>query len=600
MAELLGGWHRSHMCAEVAGVAVGQKVTVMGWVQKRRNLGGLVFIDLRDRTGILQVVVDAARAGQETFERAGDVRGEYVLAFQGEVSARQGSQINERMETGHVEVLADAMKVLSESAVLPYNLEDERISDQLKYKYRYLDLRSPAMQARLKTRHEVCRVVREYLSNQGFLEIETPMLCRSTPEGARDYLVPSRVFPGNFYALPQSPQLYKQLLMLSGYDRYFQLARCFRDEDLRADRQPEFTQIDMEMSFVEMEDVMRVGEGMINEVYRAVRGIERTEPWLRMPYAQAIETYGSDKPDMRFGMTLQTVTEIFANTTCALFAPAIAGGRISAIKVDGGAKFTRKEIDALAEVAKLYRAKGLAWLVPGNPPRGSVAKALTETEINALKDCLGAGEGDLILMVADVKPDVASMALGQVRLEVGRRMGLMDKDAYCPLWVTEFPFFEYDEGEGRYVAMHHPFTMPMDEDLPLLEENPGAVRAKAYDIVINGVEIASGSIRIHSAELQERMFGLLGFTHEQAWERFGFLLEAFKYGPPPHGGIAPGLDRLVMLLTGADSIRDVIAFPKMQNANCLMTEAPNVVDKKQLEDLGICLAENRKQGENQA
>lgn len=590
MAELLSGWKRSHRCGEVATCKVGDVVTVMGWVQKRRNLGGLVFLDLRDRSGVLQVVVDENRAGKAAFDAAYDVRNEFVVAARGVVSARVGSQINPNMLTGHVEVLCDELKILSESQPLPFNLDDENVQDAMKLKYRYLDLRRGKLQQNIMLRHDVVKAVREYLDSQGFLEIETPILCRSTPEGARDYLVPSRVHPGKFYALPQSPQLYKQILMLSGYDRYYQIARCFRDEDLRADRQPEFTQIDMEMSFVEMEDVFAVCEGMLNNVFEKVKGI-KMGAWPRMPYAKAMEQYGSDKPDIRFGLLLETVTEIFAQSAFAMFAQVAQKGCVTAIKVPkGGEKFSRKEIDALTEVAKTYRAKGLAWLINEEPLRGSIAKALSVEEVEALFKTLEVEQGDLVLLVADENTERAQTALGQVRLEIGRRLGLMDKQTFCPLWVTEFPFFEYDEEENRYIAKHHPFTMPMDDDLDLLDRSPGDVRAKAYDIVINGTEIASGSIRIHSAQLQEKMFEHLGFTKEQAWQRFGFLLEAFQYGPPPHGGIAPGLDRLVMLLCGSDSIRDVIAFPKVQNASDLMTEAPNIVDAKQLTELGLAIA----------
>jgi len=585
--SLLEGWKRSHRCAETAGLATGATVTVMGWVQKRRNLGGLVFIDLRDRSGIVQLVVDAEHAGQAAFALAADVRQEFVLAVQGTVRARVGNQVNEKMATGHLEIWAEAVRVLSESAVLPYNLDDERASDQMRYQYRYLDLRQPRMQANLLKRHEVCRAVREHLSDNAFFEIETPMLCRSTPEGARDYLVPSRIQPGTFYALPQSPQIYKQLLMHAGYDRYFQLARCFRDEDLRADRQPEFTQIDMEMAFVEADDVMAVAEGMMNHVFEKTLGHVPVPVWPRMTYAAALDQYGSDKPDTRFDMLIQTVNPIFQNSDFPMFGPALKGGRLAAICVPGGAAFTRKEIDALAAVAKTYRAGGLAWYVPGEMPRGSIVKAVDADADAALRKLFDAGENDLFFVIADADAETASIAMGQVRLEVARKLNLLDAETFCPVWVTEFPFFEYDKESGSFMAMHHPFTMPVAEDLPLLASRKQDVRAQAYDMVINGVEIASGSIRIHDSTLQEQMFAQLGFSHDQAWERFGFLLEAFRYGTPPHGGIALGLDRLVMLLCGADTIRDVIAFPKMQNASDLMTEAPNCVPDEVLKELKL-------------
>ncbi|MCL2433306.1 MAG: aspartate--tRNA ligase [Clostridia bacterium] len=590
MSAYLAGWKRTHLCAAVANAEINTTVTVMGWVQKRRNLGGLVFIDLRDYTGIVQVVVDAARAGQAAFDEAGDARGESVMAFRGTVSARVGNQINKELKTGHVEILCDELKTLSQCAVLPYNLDDPRTSDALKYKHRYLGLRSPELQQNLRMRHKICRTVRDYLDAQGFCEIETPMLCRSTPEGARDYLVPSRVSPGQFYALPQSPQIYKQLLMVSGCDRYYQLARCFRDEDLRADRQPEFTQIDMEMSFVEQEDVLEVSEGMINAVFAAVSPGHEIMQWPRMSYAQAMEQYGSDKPDMRVEMLLQTVNSVFAASEHPLWQGG-KNGRIAAICVPEGGKLTRKEIDALAEVAKTYRAGGLAWYVPGEPPRGSILKALSDAEATDLCQVLKANNNDLVLIISDADYNITSTALGHVRLAVAEKLDMLNPAVLKPLWVTEFPFFEHDRENDAYIAMHHPFTMPMEQDIPLLETRPQDVRAQAYDIVINGTEIASGSIRIHDSALQERMFALLKIEREEAWRRFGFLLEAFRYGPPPHGGIAPGLDRLAMLLCGAESIRDVVAFPKMQNARDIMSDAPNTVDEEQLGVLGLKIEE---------
>ncbi|MCL2434330.1 MAG: aspartate--tRNA ligase [Clostridia bacterium] len=606
MSAYLAGWKRTHLCSAVANAQPGEAVTVMGWVQKRRNLGGLVFIDLRDYTGIVQVVVDAARAGQAAFDEAGDARGESVMAFRGTVSARVGNQINRELATGHVEILCDELKTLSQSAVLPYNLDDPRTSDALKYKHRYLGLRSPELQRNLRMRHTICRTVRDYLDANGFCEIETPMLCRSTPEGARDYLVPSRVSPGQFYALPQSPQIYKQLLMVAGCDRYYQLARCFRDEDLRADRQPEFTQIDLEMSFVDQEDVLELVEGMLqtvlpscalslasegkgfggNPAASALSG--RAFPWPRLTYAVAMEDYGSDKPDIRFELKLKTVNSVFASSEHPLWQPGKAG-RIAALCVPTGGSLTRKEIDALAEVAKTYKAGGLAWYVPGDPPRGSILKALSPEEAQELCAAFGASHGDLILLVSDGDAETASTALGQVRLALGKQLSLYNPAAFAPLWVTDFPLLEF--ADGRWYAKHHPFTMPMEEDIPLLSADPGRVRAKAYDAVLNGVEIGGGSIRIHNSELQQQMLEVLGFAPEEAKKQFGFLMEALSFGTPPHGGFAAGLDRLAMLLCGVPSIREVIAFPKMQNARDLMSDAPNVVDGEQLEVLGLRIAD---------
>ena len=580
---------RSHYCAQTAESAEGQSVTVVGWVQKRRNLGGLVFVDLRDRTGIVQVIADVAECGREIFDAAGQLHQEYCVGFSGVVRRRVGDQVNANRATGAVEIVAREMTVFSACDTLPFDPNNEQLSDNVRYKYRYLDLRRPAIQNNLHVRHKVTMAVRKYFDENGFWEIETPMLCRSTPEGARDYLVPSRLYPGSFYALPQSPQIYKQLLMVSGYDRYFQIARCFRDEDLRIDRQPEFTQIDVEMSFVEPDDIMAVTEGAFDAIFRDLGREGPGLNWPRMTFAQAMELYGSDKPDTRFGLQMATVNDVFADTALAMFGPALASGRLAALCVPGGGALTRKQIDSLTEVARTYHAGGLAWLVPSETPRGSIAKGISADETKALCERLGAGENDLIAIVADAKAAVASTALGQVRLAVAEMMGLIDHNAIAALWVTEFPLLEYDEEAGRYVAMHHPFTSPMLEDLPLMQTNPGAVRARAYDAVINGVEVGGGSCRIHELAMQERMFALLGFTKEQAQEQFGFLLEAFRYGAPPHGGVALGLDRLVWLLTNAGGIRDVIAFPKMQNANCLMADAPNVVDAKQLDEVHLQL-----------
>lgn len=594
MGEWMMDWKRTMMCGEMRKEHAGQEITLMGWVQRRRDLGKLIFVSLRDREGIAQVIFDGTKDGDALFEKAGLIRTEYVLAVRGTVQLRGEKDVNPNMPTGAVELVASELKILSESETPPFLVDDERpVNEVLRLKYRYLDLRKPAMLENLRLRHRLTQAVHEYLDAQGFIEVETPMLTAPTPEGARDYLVPSRVHPGKFFALPQSPQLFKQLLMVSGVDRYYQLARCFRDEDLRADRQPDFTQIDLEMSFCDQEDVLKVAEGMLGHMFQKGIGVSLPERFPRITFREAMERYGCDKPDMRFDMLIENVSDLAKDSGFSVFAVAVAsGGSVRAINAKGCGGFTRKEIDALVEVARTYKAKGMAWLAVNEDAtlRGSFLKFLSDQEQAALLSALDAKPGDLLLFVAD-RDKVALAAIGQVRLELGKKLGLMDKNVFRPLWVTEFPFFEYDEESGQYLAQHHPFTSPMDEDVPLLDsvENFGRVRAKAYDIVINGVEIASGSIRIHDTRLQEKMLGLLGFSKQEAWKRFGFLLQAFQYGPPPHGGIAPGLDRLVMLMAGADSLRDVIAFPKLQNASCPLTDAPSVADQAQIDALHIAL-----------
>lgn len=593
MGESIYGLTRSHRCTELGAANIGETVTVMGWVQKQRNLGSLVFVDLRDRTGIVQLVF-TDRDG-EMFEKAKVIRSEYVLAVVGKVAARAPEAINKKMATGEIEILAQELRVLSSSETPPmYIEEDSDVNEITRLKYRYLDLRRPDMQRNLFLRHRVAKVARDYYDQNGFIEVETPMLVKSTPEGARDYLVPSRVHPGKFFALPQSPQLYKQLLMVSGFDRYFQIAKCFRDEDLRADRQPEFTQIDLEMSFVNVEDVLTVNEGFVKKLFKEALDIELETPFIRMPYAEAMERFGSDKPDIRFGMELVNMSDLIANCGFKVFTDAVAaGGSVRAINAKGCAKFSRKEIDALVEVVKTYKAKGMAWIAidANNEVKSSFAKFMTEDEMKALLERAQAEAGDLICFVAD-KNNVVFDALGQLRLEVARKLDILDPNDFKFLWVTEFPLFEYDEEDNRWVAKHHPFTSPMDEDLQYLDSDPGRVRAKAYDIVLNGVEIGGGSIRIHIQELQAKMFSMIGFTEEDANRKFGFLLEAFKYGTPPHGGMAFGLDRLVMLMAKRNSIRDVIAFPKVQNASSPMDNAPDLVDEKQIQELHIQIAKD--------
>ncbi|MBZ4646952.1 MAG: aspartate--tRNA ligase [Clostridia bacterium] len=569
MAETIQGLKRTHMCADLGLENVGQEVVLMGWAQRRRDLGGVIFVDLRDRSGIIQIVFDVG-ISKEVFEKAEAIRNEYVLAVVGNVVKRDAEAVNPKLKTGEIEVKITELRILSKAETPPFYIEeDSDVNEQVRLKYRYLDLRRPDMQKNIILRHKVTKIVRDYFDENGFLEIETPMLTKSTPEGARDYLVPSRVHPGKFFALPQSPQLYKQLLMLSGMDRYFQIVRCFRDEDLRADRQPEFTQIDIEMSFVNVEDVLSINEKLIAKIFKETLGIELTTPFLRLPYQEAMDRFGSDKPDIRFGFELKNLSDIVANSEFKVFADTVAkGGSVRAINAKNCAdKFSRRDLDNLVDFVKIYKAKGMAWIVvTENELKSPITKFFTDNEIKAILSRMEAEPGDIIMMVAD-KNEIVYDALGHLRLELARRLDMVKKDDYKFLWVTEFPLLEYDEEEKRYVAKHHPFTSPMDEDIALLDSDPSKVRAKAYDIVLNGVEIGGGSIRIHSTELQQKMFETLGFSKEAAWERFGFLMEAFKYGTPPHGGMAYGLDRLVMLIAGKDSIRDVIAFPKVQNAS---------------------------------
>ena len=592
MAESMKGLKRSHRCGEVSNALIGQTVTVMGWVQKQRNKGGIIFVDLRDRSGILQLIFEESECGAEAFEKAEKLRSEFVVAVVGTVEKRAGAA-NENLATGDIEVVAKEIRILSEAETPPFPIEaDSKTKEELRLKYRYLDLRRPDIQKNIILRSKIVANIRNFLVKEGFLEIETPILTKSTPEGARDYLVPSRVHPGSFYALPQSPQIFKQLLMCSGYDRYFQIARCFRDEDLRADRQPEFTQVDMELSFVDVEDVISVNERMIQYVCKEAIGLDVQLPIQRMTWTEAMNRFGSDKPDTRFGMELQDVSEVVANCGFGVFTSALAnGGSVRGINAKGQAEMPRKKIDALVDFAKGYGAKGLAYLcvMPDGSYKSSFAKFMTEEELKNLVDAMQGEPGDLLLFAAD-KNSVVWNVLGGLRLELGRQMGLIDDNKFNFLWVTEFPLLEWSEDDNRFVAMHHPFTMPMDEDLPLLDTDPGKVRAKAYDIVLNGTELGGGSVRIFQTDVQEKMFEVLGFTKEAAYDRFGFLLNAFKYGVPPHAGLAYGLDRLVMLLVKADSIREVIAFPKVKDASCLMTNAPDVVDNKQLEELYIALA----------
>lgn len=592
MGESIFGLKRTHRCAELNASNVGQEITVMGWAHKRRDLGGVIFVDLRDRSGILQVVFNNEISG-EIFTKAESIRNEYVIAVIGEVVNRSLETVNSKIPTGEIEIIAKELRILSNAETSPiYIEEDTDVNETLRLKYRYLDLRRPDMQRNLILRHKVAKIARDYYDQNGFLEIETPMLTKSTPEGARDYLVPSRVHPGKFFALPQSPQLFKQLLMVSGFDRYMQITKCFRDEDLRADRQPEFTQIDLEMSFVNVEDVLEINEGFISKAFDEAMGIKLETPFLRMTYQEAMDRFGSDKPDVRFGLELINISDMVENCGFKVFSDAVKnGGSVRAINAKGcGRVFSRREIDSLVEFVKIYRAKGMAWIVvEENELKSAITKFFTEDEVKAILERVKAEPGDLICFIAD-KNEVVYDALGQLRLEIAKRTKLINEDEFKFLWVTEFPLLEYDEEEKRYVAKHHPFTSPMDEDLQYLETEPGKVRAKAYDIVLNGTEIGGGSIRIHDQSLQSKMFELLGFTKEQAWDRFGFLLEAFKYGTPPHGGLAFGLDRLIMIMAGRSSIRDVIAFPKVQNASDLMSNAPDVVEDKQIKELHIKLS----------
>jgi aspartyl-tRNA synthetase len=589
MGEALKGLKRTMMCGEPRETNLGEKITLMGWVQRNRKLGGLQFIDLRDRTGIMQIVF-GEEINAESFEKAKSVRPEYCIAVTGEVVQREAP--NTSMETGMVELKCESIKILSESDTPPIYIKEELdAAENIRLKYRYLDLRRPDMQKIFMIRNRASKAVRDYLDNNGFLEIETPMLTKSTPEGARDYLVPSRNYPGMFYALPQSPQIFKQLLMVSGFDKYYQIVKCFRDEDLRANRQPEFTQIDLEMSFVEQDDVMALNEGLVAHVFKEVLGHEIKLPIRRMPFKEAMEKYGTDKPDLRFAMEITDLSEVVGTVEFKVFSDALSnGGSVRALCLKGGASMGRKDIDRLGDFVKGYKAKGLAWIaLKDGEVKSPIAKFLKEEEMSSIIEKMAAEDGDIILIVAD-KNSVVFQSLGALRLELAKKFDLIkDKSEFNFCWITEFPLFEYDEEEDRYHAAHHPFTSPMDEDLDLLETNPGAVRSKAYDLVLNGEELGGGSIRIHDSKLQTRMFKALGFTEESAYERFGFLIDAFKFGPPPHGGLAFGLDRMIMFLAGTDNIKDVIAFPKNQNAYCYLSEAPNVADEKQIEELGLVI-----------
>ncbi len=589
MAESMKGLHRTHRCTEVSSKNVNETVTVMGWVQKSRNKGGIIFVDLRDRSGILQVIFEEDKCGSESFAKAEKLRSEYVVAITGEVALRAGG-INKNLATGDIEIIAKDIRILSEAETPPFPIEENsKTKEEIRLKYRTLDLRRPDLQRNLILRSKVVSIIRNFLAEEGFLEIETPILNKSTPEGARDYLVPSRVHPGSFYALPQSPQIFKQLLMAAGYDRYYQVAKCFRDEDLRADRQPEFTQIDMELSFVDIEDVLDVNERLLARVFKEAIGVDVPLPLQRMTWAEAMERFGSDKPDIRFGMELVNVTDVVKDCDFVVFKGAIEnGGSVRGINVKGQGAMPRKKIDALVDFAKGYGAKGLAYIAihEDGSIKSSFAKFMKDEEMDALVKAMDGQPGDLLLFAAD-RDKIVFSVLGALRCEMADQLELVSKDDYRFLWVTEFPVFEWSDEENRYMAMHHPFTMPMEEDLDLLDTDMGKARAKAYDIVLNGVELGGGSVRIHQDDIQEKMFKLLGISEEDAHDRFGFLLTAFKYGVPPHAGLAFGLDRMIMLMTGADSIRDVIAFPKVKDASCLMSNAPDKVDAKQLEELCI-------------
>lgn len=601
MAESMKGLQRTCRCAELTAEQTGQTVTVMGWVQKSRNKGGIIFVDLRDRSGIIQLIFEEGDTGPEGFEKAAKLRAEFVVAATGTVERRAGA-VNENLATGSIEVRVHDIRILSESETPPFPVEENsKTKDDLRLRYRFVDLRRPDLQRNLMLRSRVAMLTRQFLSEEGFLEIETPVLTKSTPEGARDYLVPSRVHPGNFYALPQSPQLFKQLLMCAGYDRYFQITKCFRDEDLRADRQPEFTQIDMELSFVDVDDVIGVNERLLHRLFKEVLDMEIPLPIPRMTWQEAMDRFGSDKPDTRFGMELKNVTDLVGECGFGVFTGAVEqGGSVRGINAKGQGAMPRKKIDKLVDFAKDFGAKGLAWLCVNEDGsyKSSFAKFMTEDELNSLVQALEGEPGDLLLFAAD-RDKVVYDVLGNLRLELAKQLELFDKDEYNFLWVTEFPLLEYNEELGRYQAMHHPFTMPMEEDLEYLDTDPGRVRAKAYDIVLNGTELGGGSVRIHQNDIQEKMFQCLGFTKEEAREQFGFLLNAFSYGVPPHAGLAYGFDRLIMLMAKEDNIREVIAFPKVKDASCPMTDAPNVVDEKQLQELGIkvCVPEPEKTGE---
>ena len=597
MAESMKGLKRSHRCTEVTKAEIGSTVTLMGWVQKSRNKGGIVFVDLRDRSGIMQIIFENGDIDEQGFEKAGRLRSEFVIAVKGRVEARSGA-VNPNLPTGEIEVRATELRILSEAETPPFPIEENsKTRDEVRLKYRYLDLRRPDLQRNMMLRSQVSTLVRQFLANEGFLEIETPTLIKSTPEGARDYLVPSRVHPGSFYALPQSPQIFKQLLMCSGYDRYFQIARCYRDEDLRADRQPEFTQIDMELSFVDVEDVLDVNERMLAFLFKEVLGIEVQLPIERMTWIDAMNRFGSDKPDLRFGMELTDVSEVVKDCEFVVFKGALEnGGSVRGINAKGQGAMPRKKIDKLVEFAKGYGAKGLAYIAIGEDGtvKSSFAKFMKEEEMQALIQTMKGENGDLLLFAAD-KTKLVWDVLGALRLELAKQMDLLDKNEYRFVWITEFPLLEWSEEDERFTAMHHPFTMPMEEDLQYIDTDPGRVRAKAYDIVLNGNEIGGGSVRIFQDDVQEKMFEALGFTKEEAQKQFGFLLDAFKYGVPPHAGLAYGLDRLVMLMAKVDSIRDVIAFPKVKDASCLMSEAPDIVDEKQLEELGIAIVAQKEE-----
>ena len=592
MAESMQGLKRSHRCAELSSANIGETVTVMGWVQKNRNKGGIVFVDLRDRSGLLQLIFENGSIDEEGFEKAGKLRSEFVIAAVGTVEARSGA-VNENLATGEIEIRVKELRILSESETPPFPIEENsKTKEELRLKYRVLDLRRPDLQRNLIMRSKVATLTRQFLADEGFLEIETPMLIKSTPEGARDYLVPSRVHQGSFYALPQSPQIFKQLLMCAGYDRYFQIVKCFRDEDLRADRQPEFTQIDMELSFVDVDDVIDVNERLLAKMFKEILGIEVTLPIQRMTWQEAMDRFGSDKPDLRFGMELKDVSEVVKDSEFVVFKGALEeGGSVRGINAKGQGAMPRKKIDKLVSFAKDFGAKGLAYIAihEDGTVKSSFSKFMSEEEMAALIQAMDGENGDLLLFAADQNKVVWDV-LGNLRLELARQLDLLKKDEYRFLWVTEFPLLEWNDEAGRYTAMHHPFTMPMEEDLHLIDSEPGKVRAKAYDIVLNGTEVGGGSVRIFNQEIQNKMFEVLGFTKEQAQEQFGFLLNAFKYGVPPHAGLAYGLDRLVMLMAKEDSIRDVIAFPKVKDASDLMTEAPSFVDQKQLDELGLALA----------
>ena len=589
MAESMQGLKRSHRCTEVSSANIGEKVTVMGWVQKSRNKGGIIFVDLRDRSGILQVIFEESQCGAECFEKAGKLRSEFVAAIEGTVCKRAGA-VNENLATGDIEVVASSLRILSEAETPPFPIEENsKTKEEIRLKYRYLDLRRPDLQRNLIMKSKVATIARQFMADEGFLEIETPMLTKSTPEGARDYLVPSRVHPGTFYALPQSPQLFKQLLMCSGYDRYFQIARCFRDEDLRADRQPEFTQMDMELSFVDVDDVIDVNERLLAKLFKEILDLDIQLPIQRMTWQEAMDRFGSDKPDLRFGLELKDVSDVVKDCEFGVFTGALAnGGTVRGINAEGQGSMPRKKIDALIEYAKTYGAKGLAYIVINEDGsyKSSFAKFMTEEQMNALVAAMDGKPGDLLLFAAD-KTKIVWTVLGALRCHLAELMGLVDKNVYRFVWITEFPLLEWSDEENRFTAMHHPFTMPMEEDLQYIDSDPGRVRAKAYDIVLNGNEIGGGSVRIHQDDIQEKMFECLGFTKAQAHERFGFLLDAFKYGVPPHAGLAYGLDRLVMLMAKQDSIRDVIAFPKVKDASCLMTQSPSRVSEEQLKELEL-------------